>query len=134
MPHKHILDSHTLVWFLEDNPKLGVQARAVLEDPDADLILLFIVLFEIVLLIERRRVKLKSIAGFLYAVQSDSRLTLHFTDWSLVICFLSANTIPDIHDRLIVATALHLQSQGHTVTLLTRDTLITDSGLVPVLW
>ncbi len=37
--------------------------------------------------------------------------------------------LPDIHDRLIVAEALESGA-----TLITRDEVITASGLVPVVW
>jgi hypothetical protein len=46
----------------------------------------------------------------------------------------SLPAISEIHDRLIVATSLHLQDQGYTVSLLTKDGTITRSGLVLVVW
>jgi hypothetical protein len=39
-----------------------------------------------------------------------------------------------MHDRLIVGTALYLQSLGDTVSLLTKDASIIQSRLVTTLW
>jgi hypothetical protein len=40
----------------------------------------------------------------------------------------------EMHDRLIVATALYLARAGESVALLTCDVNITASGLVPIIW
>lgn len=41
----------------------------------------------------------------------------------------------DIHDAAIVATAiLYREERGETVAVITRDTAIHASGLVPVIW
>jgi len=42
--------------------------------------------------------------------------------------------IPELHDRFIVSTGLHLQDLGYTVSILTKDETITDSGVLPVIW
>lgn len=42
--------------------------------------------------------------------------------------------IPEMHDRLIVATARMMVAEGRSVALLTRDELIVRSGLVTTLW
>lgn len=40
MATKNIVDAHALVWYLEGNPRLGVNAKAVLDDPVSELILI----------------------------------------------------------------------------------------------
>lgn len=47
---------------------------------------------------------------------------------------LSAQAIPEMHDRQITATALCLSDQGETVEVLTKDPDIRASGLVPINW
>ena len=42
--------------------------------------------------------------------------------------------LPEMHDRLIVGSALYLQSLGHTISLLTKDASIVAAGLVTALW
>ena len=33
---RHLVDAHSLVWALDDPRTLGIQATAILEDPDND--------------------------------------------------------------------------------------------------
>jgi PIN domain nuclease of toxin-antitoxin system len=42
----YVVDTHALIWFFEDNPKLGAQAKNILSDPDSQLILPTIALAE----------------------------------------------------------------------------------------
>jgi hypothetical protein len=37
-------------------------------------------------------------------------------------------------DGRMTATALHLQTLGHTISLLTKDAAIIGAGLAPVIW
>lgn len=46
MALKYVLDTHPLVWYLEGNPRLSPQAKAVIDDQDNDLILPVIALAE----------------------------------------------------------------------------------------
>jgi len=43
-------------------------------------------------------------------------------------------SIPEMHDRFIVSTGLHLQDLGHTITILTKDESITDADVLSVIW
>ncbi len=47
---------------------------------------------------------------------------------------ISLSAINEMHDRQITATALVLASKGDEVQLLTCDSNITASGLVPIIW
>jgi hypothetical protein len=47
---------------------------------------------------------------------------------------LALTALVEMHDRQIVATALHMSRPGTAVALITRDSKITASGLVPVVW
>jgi len=49
-----VVDTHTLIWYLEGNPRLGTQAKQVLADRDSKLILPMIALAETALVIDKR--------------------------------------------------------------------------------
>ena len=132
---KHVLDAHTLVWFLVGSPKLGANARAVLESPASDLYLPLIALAEACWMVEKGRAPtIPTVSQLLTAVDTDRRVTLVSLDRSILELSLSLPSIAEMHDRQIVATALHLATSGATVALLTRDANITASGLVPIIW
>jgi PIN domain nuclease of toxin-antitoxin system len=134
MAHKHVVDAHTLVWCVEGNPALGNQARLILADPNSQLVLPMIALAEAICVVEKQRCGIPSAPILLNRVQTEPRIDLYPLTWDVLQHSLGLTALPDLHDRLTVATALHLQNQGHTVDLLTKDATITRSGLVPTVW
>ena len=48
--------------------------------------------------------------------------------------YISLSAITEMHDRLIVATAIVLENKKETVSLLTCDRNITASGLLTIVW
>lgn len=135
MAAKHVLDAHALVWFLVGSPKLGANARAVLNAPNIDLYLPLIALAEACWMVEKGRVPtIPSVSHLLAAVDADRRVILVPLDRSILDRSLPLTSIAEMHDRQIMATALSLSSAGSSVALLTRDLNITVSGLVPVIW
>lgn len=134
MARKHVLDTHTLIWYLESNKRLGSAAKAVMDDPASEMILPLIALAEGVYVVDRGRTRIPSGTILLNRVRSDPRIEIYPLTFEVLQQSLTAEVVPEMHDRLIVATALHLESFGHEVFLLTIDANITASKLVSTLW
>lgn len=134
MADLYVLDTHALIWYLEGNRNLGSLAEKALQDPDAELILPAIALAEACWIVESGRTGLPSARQLLEDIRSEARLSIYPLTDQIVIRTLSLANIREMHDRQIVATALHLQSSGYPIALLTRDENITAAGVVPVLW
>jgi PIN domain nuclease of toxin-antitoxin system len=134
MARKHVLDTHTLVWYLESNKRLGSAAKAVMDDPASEMVLPLIALAEAVYIVDKGRTLIPSIAILLNRVQSDPRIEIYPLTFEVLRQSLTAKIVSEMHDRLIVATALHLESSGHEVFLLTVDASITASKLVATVW
>ncbi|MCP4168373.1 MAG: type II toxin-antitoxin system VapC family toxin [Chloroflexi bacterium] len=136
MADKYILDTHALVWYLEGNSRLGRKAKTIMADAKSEMVLPLIALAEAAFLIEKGRIGIPSISNLLEDVKNDERVELQ--PLTIAIFERSLTTeglrIPELHDRFIVSTGLHLQDLGHTVSILTRDEIITDSGVLPVMW
>jgi PIN domain nuclease of toxin-antitoxin system len=127
----HTTDTHPLVWFLSSNPRLSAAARAAFEDASTQIIIPTMVLAEIHFLSARGRIPV-DVATVLAYVQAAPNCRVHPLD-ETVITRLPLNL--NIHDAIIVATALvYRDDLGEEVALITKDTEITDSGLVPVIW
>lgn len=136
MAHKYILDTHALVWFVEGNKRLSESAKTIIAAADSQMVLPLIVLAEASLVIERGRTTISDASKFLTRVYADTRieifpLTLDVFERSLTPEGLR---IPELHDRFIVSTGLHLQDLGDTVEIVTKDQAITSAGVLPVLW
>jgi PIN domain nuclease of toxin-antitoxin system len=136
MAHKYILDTHALVWFVEGNKRLSESAKEIIAAADSQMILPLIALAEAAVIIERGRTTISDVSKFLIRVYADTRieifpLTLDVFERSLTPEGLR---IPELHDRFIVSTGLHLQDLGDTVEIVTKDQAITDAGVLSTIW
>ncbi len=131
---KHIVDAHPLIWFLQQDKRLGLLARQVLSDPQSDLVLPATAYGEVCWIVEHGRTNIPSVTVLKAALDADPRITLYPLDQAVVDRSQSLTMISEMHDRQITATALVLAEQGEQVTLITRDQNIIASGVVTILW
>jgi PIN domain nuclease of toxin-antitoxin system len=123
-----------MVWYLLGSPRLGANARAVMHDTGSLLHLPVIALAEACWAVQRGKCAIPSVAALLGDIDADPRITLVPLDRAILEISVTLSTIGEMHDRLIVATTLHLSGDGPTVALLTCDANISASGLVPIIW
>jgi PIN domain nuclease of toxin-antitoxin system len=134
MALKYILDTHALIWYLEANPRLGSAAKMVMDNPASEMILPIIALAEAVDIVHKGRTRIPTLSDLLSDVMSDARIEICPLSYDVLQQSLAVTAMPEMHDRLIVATALHLQSSGHQIGLLTRDPDMVTSALVRIVW
>ncbi len=124
----YVLDTHALLWYLADDPRLGLRARAVLGDPEATLIIPAIVLAEAKDLAHKGRFD-RTLEDVVAVIETDPRCLVYPIDLDVV---KQAPASLDIHDSLVVGVALAQLAPVDGV--ITRDQEITSSGLVPAIW
>lgn len=134
MAVKYVLDTHALIWYLEGNPRLSARTKALIDDPASDLVLPIIALAEAVFIVERGKTGIPDAQTLLGRVDGDRRITVHPLDRAVLNRTLNLQTIPEMHDRQIAATALLLADQGHTAFLITKDPAIFDAHAVTTVW
>jgi PIN domain nuclease of toxin-antitoxin system len=134
MTDECVADAHTLLWFLEGNPKLGAGARHAIADPQTRIVIPAIALAEACRVAEKGKTTIPSPQDLLTAVDADGRMSVEPVDRDLIERSLSLTVIGEIHDRLIVATAMRRREQNTTVVLLSADADIRRSGLIPTRW
>jgi PIN domain nuclease of toxin-antitoxin system len=126
-----VTDTHPWVWFLTKNARLSIKAKDALADPSNLIIIPSIVLMEIKYLYLHKRVTL-SFEETLQKIESCDNILVLPLDISVVS--VSPTTL-DIHDAIIVGTALQISEEFSLPTaLITMDRMITESRLVPVIW
>lgn len=133
MASKYVLDAHAVIWYLEGNTLLGANAKTLLDDRATDMILPIISLCEAVHVINKGRTKIKTGEEFLDRIGFDPRFQIAALTDDILRASLKLH-ISEMHDRLIVATALHEQRLGHQVSLVTKDANIVSSGLISTIW
>jgi PIN domain nuclease of toxin-antitoxin system len=129
-----VVDTHPLIWYVENNPRLGVDAGQVLDDPSSVLFLPTIALAEACWIVEHGRSQLASVSDLLADLDGDPRITRMALDRDVLDIANTLTAIGEMHDRQIIATALRLGRTGDPVALLTRDHAVRLSGLTPVVW
>ena len=131
---KYVVDTHALIWFLEGNPKLGNNAQTILADANSELILPTIVLAESVWIVDKNKTSIPSVNDLLTAINNDPRITIYPLVQDIITTSTTIPEIAEMHDRLIVATALFLDNLGEEIALLTCDINITNSKLLTIIW
>jgi PIN domain nuclease of toxin-antitoxin system len=129
MANKYILDTHALIWYLEGNQRLGRQAKVAMSAADSLMVLPLIAIAEAAFLIERGRIGIPTVSNLLADIAGDRRIEVLPLTWDIFERSLTPEglRIPELHDRFIVSTGLHLQDLGDTVEIITRDQIITDA-------
>ena len=129
-----VTDTHALIWYLEDSPRLSSVANQAFEQCDRGEIVIYIptiCLIEIIYLQEKGRIapELKSqldtelLAGNSGFILAD--LTAEVVN---ALATVPRTAVPDLPDRIIIATAFHLG-----LPLISRDSRMPLTG-ISLIW
>lgn len=127
----YVTDTHSLLWYLYDIPRLSAGAVAAYEAVsrgDSTLLIPAIVLAEVVHIVERRFPNL-SVSDVLDRIdEADNFRVLPF-DLDGARSMIALTVIPEMHDRMIVAAAYTFAAP-----LITRDRTIRLANVVECIW
>ena len=124
-------DTHSLLWAFTRPRKLGERARRAFEEiasGESSLLIPVIVLAELIFTIENKPIQ-ADLDKILNAIQDSPNVEFVDFDYEAAMRLRELSIIPEMHDRMIVATALE-----HQAALITVDESITTSGVVDVIW
>ena len=127
----YVADTHALVWLLEDDPQLSPIVAQIFSDPTVRIVIPTIVLAELHFLYSRGRILVELQKALDYIADTPNVLTYPLDE--LVIRHLPTQL--RIHDAIIVATGLVFRDvMNEPTAILTQDSKITASGLIPTIW
>lgn len=121
---KYLLDTHILLWAVEDNPKLSSKARAIIADDSNDLVFSVVSIWEVAIKLGTHKVDFNFNPATLRRVLLDAG----YIEMSILGHHVPyVYELPSIHkdpfDRLLIATA---KLEG--MILLTVDSAVLQYG------
>ncbi len=128
----YLLDTHAWIWAQLQPELLSNAVATLLGSPTGTACLSPVTFYEVLLLVERGRVRVE-LAPDVWIRTSLARRPMRILDVTTDIA-LGARDLPgfenpDPFDRLLLATA-----RAHQIPIVTRDASITAWGGVPVVW
>lgn len=127
----YVTDSHSLIWYLLDSPKLSFNASEVfkaVEQGRAKLFIPAIVIAEIIFIVQSGKVQ-ADLDSLLLDIQESDNFQISPLGLDELICLKEQIEIPEMHDRLIVCEALLKKGK-----IITKDKQIKDSGVAEIVW
>ena len=131
----YVTDTHALLWHLSRDRALSQKAAGICEQADAgqtEIIVPAICLVEMIYLCERQRVPVDRMQKVLQLMQlRESKYRFAPLDLSIVAAMqqIERGAVPDMPDRIIAATALHL-----ALPLITRDSKLNACQMLECVW
>jgi PIN domain nuclease of toxin-antitoxin system len=128
-----VADTHTVIWYLYNDSRLSPTARTWFEDAaiaGEQIALSSITLAEMIYLIEKGRIDTAALTRLTTELDAaDTVLVEVAFDRSIPQAMnrVPRSEVPDLPDRIIAATALHLG-----IPVISRDREIQSSGLTTV--
>lgn len=129
-----IADNHTIIWYLYDDTRISGEAKGFIEaigEQGNQIGISTITMVEIVYLIEKGRIVNRAFTKLNSELQHNQSVLQEIPLTNKIVMELAKidrNSIPDMPDRIIAATALYLD-----VPVLSRDEKIKNS-LVETIW
>jgi PIN domain nuclease of toxin-antitoxin system len=133
MTIRAVADTHAVIWYVFDDPRLSSAARTEMDTAVANgeqIAVSSISLIEMVYLVDKDRIATAAFDGVLQALDDPNPLLLEvFCDRSIAhaMRLVDRRQVPGLPDRIIAATAVHLG-----VPLISRDGKIRSSSVTTI--
>jgi predicted nucleic acid-binding protein len=126
----HLTDTHSIVWYFTDDPRLSRRALEVFEKTikEGAIIIPTVVLAEIMYIAGKGKITLTFVET-LQKIDSYENFIVPALDLEILKVAEKIKLNLEMHDKLIAATTLY-----YNASLITRDPLITKSGACTTIW
>ena len=126
----YVTDAHTIVWYFMDDPRLSQKARRAFDETIAAGVIIIptIVLAEIMYISQKGRISITFEETLSY-LEMYENFRVAALEIDILKVAASIDRDLEMHDKLIVATALYFNAH-----LITKDEQITQSRVVNTVW
>jgi PIN domain nuclease of toxin-antitoxin system len=128
--NSYVTDTHSLIWYFTENPRLSRKALKVFEKTvkEGTIIVPTVVLAEIMFIAKKGRITM-TFSETVQRLEVSENFVITPLDLDILNTADKIGHDLEMHDRLIAATALFLD-----VPLITKDEVIKGSGICKVIW
>ncbi|BBO16374.1 conserved hypothetical protein [Candidatus Brocadia pituitae] len=125
-----VTDTHSLVWYFTEDARLSKKAIKAFEGTikEGTVVVPAVVLAEIMYISKRGKIAL-AFEETVKKIEEYENFDIAPLDINILKTADRIETDMEMHDKLIVATALYYKAR-----LITRDEQIEKAGIVPVVW
>ena len=126
-----VADTHALLWWFTDSPKISPKASEVFEKCEAGENIIFIpsiVIAEALSIFDKKRISFNFINLF-KKINGSENFVLIALDYPILEKMVALTEIPELHDKIIVSTAKYLK-----VSIITKDEVLQNLPKVKTIW
>jgi len=126
-----ITDTHALLWWFTNSPKLSQKIIDIFADCERGENIIFIpsiVIAEALSIFDKKRVFFNFRSLFKKLYESENFILIAL-DYHILQKMIDLNGIPELHDKIIVATAKHLN-----LPLITKDQTLQKLSYIKAVW
>ncbi|MFW6126419.1 MAG: type II toxin-antitoxin system VapC family toxin [Chloroflexota bacterium] len=126
-----VADTHALAWYFTGAAKLGSEALDVLRASASGrglIVVPTIVLAELMWISEKKRISLE-FHELVDKIEASQNFEVYPFDMEVLRTAERIRSIPELHDRIVVATAVLVGAK-----ILSKDEDLRQSGIVEVVW
>jgi PIN domain nuclease of toxin-antitoxin system len=127
----YIADTHALLWWFTESPKLGLQAAQKFQECEQGESIVFvpsIVIAEALSIFDKKRIAFDFRKLFTRIIKSENYVIVSL-DLSILEKMIDLKDIPELHDKIIVSTAKYLD-----LPLITKDSVLQNLPHIKTVW
>jgi PIN domain nuclease of toxin-antitoxin system len=127
----YVADTHALLWWFTNSPKLGSKATQIFQQCERGESIIFvpsIVIAEALSIFDKKRVDFDFKKLFASITKSENYVLISL-DLPILQKMIALQDIPELHDKIIVSTAKHLNLQ-----IITKDSILHNLSHVKTVW
>jgi len=126
-----VADTHAILWWFTDNPKLGSKAVKIFQKCERGEGIIFIpsiVIAEALSIFDKKRIAFDFRKLFTKITRSENYVIISL-DVSILQKMIDLKNITELHDKIIVSTAKHLN-----LPLITKDSVLRNTTDIKTVW
>ena len=131
VPLNFVTDTHALLWWFIDSPKLSAKAAEIFEKCEKGETIIFIpsiVIAEALSVFDKKRVAF-DFKNLFRKINDSENFVLISLDYPILQKMVDLKDIPELHDKIIVSTAKYLN-----LPVITKDKILQNIPHLKTIW